>query len=46
MAAVRIYPVPFRRLGEAEQYRKFDWVNCTLVKAAATAARKPATPRT
>lgn len=27
---VRIYPVPFRRLGEAEQYRKFDWIECRL----------------
>ena len=23
---MRIYPVPFRRLDEAEQYRKFDWI--------------------
>ena len=23
---VGLYPVPFRRLGEMEQYRKFDWV--------------------
>lgn len=30
---VRIYPVPFRRLDEAEQYRKFDWVECDLVPA-------------
>ena len=30
---VRIYPVPFRRLDEAEQYRKFDWIECDLVKA-------------
>ncbi len=29
---VRIYPVPFRRLDEAEQYRKFDWINCQLVR--------------
>lgn len=29
---VRIYPVPFRRLDEAEQYRKFDWLECALVK--------------
>lgn len=29
---VRIYPVPFRRLDEAEQYRKFDWVECRLVR--------------
>ena len=28
---VRIYPVPFRRLDESEQYRKFDWVECHLV---------------
>lgn len=29
---VRIYPVPFRRLDEKEQYRKFDWIECDLVK--------------
>jgi hypothetical protein len=29
---VRIYPVPFRRLDEAEQYRKFDWVECRLIR--------------
>jgi len=29
---VRIYPVPFRRLGEAEQYRKYDWLECALLK--------------
>lgn len=29
---VRIYPVPFRRLDEAEQYRKYDWVECRLVR--------------
>jgi hypothetical protein len=27
---IRIYPVPFRRLNEVEQYRKFDWVECDL----------------
>ena len=27
---VRIYPVPFRRLDEGEQYRKFDWIECRL----------------
>jgi hypothetical protein len=27
---IRMYPVPFRRLNEAEQYRKFDWVECRL----------------
>lgn len=30
---VRIYPVPFRRLEEAEQYHKFDWLEFDLVKA-------------
>lgn len=30
---VRIYPVPFRRLEETEQYRKFDWLECNLVKS-------------
>jgi hypothetical protein len=29
---VRIYPVPFRRLEEKEQYRKFDWLECELVR--------------
>lgn len=29
---VRIYPVPFRRLEEEEQYKKFDWVECTLLR--------------
>lgn len=27
---VRLYPVPFRRLEEKEQYRKFDWLECRL----------------
>lgn len=30
---IRIYPVPFRRLDEAEQYRKFDWIEANLVKS-------------
>jgi hypothetical protein len=30
---VRIYPVPFRRLEEAEQYRKYDWIECDLIKS-------------
>ena len=30
---VRIYPVPFRRLDEAEQYKKFDWIECDLVRS-------------
>jgi len=27
---VRLYPVPFRRLNEEEQYKKFDWVECRV----------------
>ena len=27
---VRMYPVPFRRLEETEQYKKFDWIDCRL----------------
>jgi hypothetical protein len=27
---VRMYPVPFRRLNEIEQYKKFDWIECHL----------------
>ena len=29
---VRLYPVPFRRLGEGEQYRLYDWITCPLIK--------------
>jgi hypothetical protein len=29
---VRIYPVPFRRLEDEEQYSKFDWVEAELVR--------------
>jgi len=29
---VRLYPVPFRRLGETEQYRKYDWINCRITR--------------
>src|SRR5665213_2466589 len=31
---VRIYPVPFRRLDEGEQYKKFDWVELKLIRNA------------
>ena len=27
---VRLYPVPFRRLDEKQQYAKFDWIECRL----------------
>ena len=30
---VRIYPVAFRRLDEAQQYGKYDWIECSLVKS-------------
>lgn len=30
---VRLYPVPFRRLGDEEQYRKFDWVELDAMKS-------------
>jgi hypothetical protein len=30
---VRLYPVPFRRLGEEEQYRKFDWIELELKRS-------------
>lgn len=29
---VRIYPVPFRRLDEQQQYSKFDWLECRLAR--------------
>lgn len=29
---VRIYPIPFRRLDQEEQYKKFDWVECRLLR--------------
>jgi hypothetical protein len=35
---VRMYPVPFRRLDEKEQYSKFDWLECRLI-------RNPSDPR-
>lgn len=28
---MRIYPVPFRRLEETEQYRKFDWIEADFI---------------
>ena len=29
---VRLYPIPFRRLDEEEQYSKFDWIELDLVR--------------
>lgn len=27
---VRLYPVPFRRLDEHQQYKKYDWIECDV----------------
>lgn len=29
---VRMYPVPFRRLDEQQQYSKYDWLECDLIR--------------
>ena len=29
---VRLYPVPFRRLDEGEQYKLYDWITCPLAR--------------
>jgi hypothetical protein len=29
---IRLYPVPFRRLDEKQQYKKFDWIECQICK--------------
>ncbi len=29
---IRLYPVPFRRLEEEEQYKKFDWLDCRVTR--------------
>lgn len=29
---MRIYPVPFRRLEETEQYKKFDWIETDFIR--------------
>jgi len=29
---MRIYPVPFRRLDEEEQYKKFDWIETDFIR--------------
>lgn len=40
---VRLYPVPFRRLEETEQYRKYDWIELDLVRN--TSDRRPESHR-
>ena len=34
---VRMHPVPFRRLDELQQYKKFDWLECELVRSTSDA---------
>lgn len=29
---IRLYPVPFRRLNEEEQYHKYDWIEARVKK--------------
>ena len=29
---VRMYPVPFRRLDQEQHYRKYDWLECKLIR--------------
>lgn len=45
---IRMYPVPFRRLEEQEQYRKFDWLECELISTRTDGrpeSRRPADPK-
>ena len=42
---VRIYPVPFRRLGEAQQYEKYDWVESDLIQSRKDCYRRPDSPQ-
>jgi len=42
---VRLYPVPFRRLEEKEQYRKFDWIELDLVRQASDCRPESYRPR-
>ena len=29
---IRVYPIPFRKLDYASQYKKYDWIELDLVK--------------
>ena len=29
---IRLYPIPFRTLSAEEQYRKYDWIECELIR--------------
>ena len=31
---IRLYPVPFRRLEDNQQYNKFDWIDCQVIRHA------------
>ena len=29
---VRLYPMPFRRLRDVERYKKYDWLDCSMIR--------------
>ncbi len=39
-----MYPVPFRRLDQTEQYKKYDWLNCRVVRSASDSRPEPYRP--
>jgi hypothetical protein len=41
---MRIYPVPFRRLDEEEQYKKFEWASVTCIFSSAPPSSFTALP--
>ena len=41
---VRIYPVPFRRLDQTERYRKYDWIECRMMRRTADPCRESFSP--
>jgi hypothetical protein len=43
---VRIYPVPFRRLNEEQQYKKYDWLEVRLVRNTTDPRPRPTAPST
>lgn len=28
---VRLYPIPFRRLDQEQQFKKYDWIECHVL---------------
>lgn len=41
---IRIYPVPFRRLDQEQQYKKYDWLDCRLVRNSSDPRRETYRP--